>query len=180
MGIYEEQEELFELICEKFSNISGMWTGVEEDTVVYSKTGMLLWSDICLALKIKAKFVSGLHTIEDYVHEFAHIIQKHNEQRAEFLLQLQQFVNEKTGHIYAPDEQLCSEKMPKPLDEDTATKLGKQQFLREEMAFALAVDNLKIAIRNKFGYFKYSTSYYKAQTLDEITDVLFGKDYLYL
>lgn len=177
MGIRENQEWLFDLICDKFSDVSGIRTGIEEDTVVFSKNGMHLWMKICDELKIRADFVSHLMTIEDYVHEWSSIIGKHNVARAVFMERLQKFVEEKTGHIYQPDELLCSELLPKPIDEKTATKLGRQQFLREEMAYANKVGTLKNAVRNRYNYFKYCTPFYEANTINQLTDVLFGKEY---
>ena len=152
MGILESQEKLFDLVSDKFSDVSGLKTGIEEDTVVYSKNGINLWMKICDALKIRADFVPHLITIEDYVHEWAKIIEKYNEKRSVFVERLQRFIAKKTGHVYEPNELLCSELVPKPVDEETVTTLGRQQFLREEMAFALAVGNLKNSVRNRYGY----------------------------
>lgn len=177
MGIFESQEFVFDLICDKFSDVSGIRTGIEEDTVVYAKNGTNLWMKICDELKIRANFVPHLMTIEDYVHEWSSIIAKHNTARTLFVERLQKFVEEKTGHIYAPDELLCSELLPKPIDEATVTKLGRQQYLREEMAYALAVDNLKNAVRNRYNYFKYKASFSEAKTITKLADVLFGKEY---
>lgn len=178
MGIYEEQEWLFDLICDKFSDISGIRTGIEEDTVVYQKNAMLLWMYLSDALKIRTPFVANLITIEDYVHEWDGIIKKHNAARAVFVERLQKFIEEKTGHVYQPDELLCSELAPKPIDEAKATKLEKDQYLREEMAFANKVGTLKNAVRNRYGYFKYSAAFYDAHTINKLADVLFGKEYL--
>lgn len=178
MGISESQEFVFDLVCDKFSDVSGIRTGIEEDTVVFSKNGIKLWMKICDELKIRANFVPHLMTIEDYVHQWSEIIAKHNANRKVFVERLQKFISKKTGHFYDPDELLCSELAPKPIDEETATKLGRQQFHREEMAFALAVDNLKNAVRNRYNYFKYSSAYYEAKSINQIADVLFGKNYV--
>ena len=177
MGIRENQEWLLDLVCEKFSDVSGIRTGIEEDMVVYAKNGTNLWMKICDELKIRANFVPHLMTIEDYVHEWSSIIAKHNEARAIFVERLQKFITDKTGHVYQPDELLCSELLPKPIDEAKATKLEKDQYLREEMAFALAVGKLKNTIRNRYGYFKYNASFYEAKTISQLADVLFGKAY---
>lgn len=177
MGIRENQEWLFDLVSDKFSDVSGLRTGIEEDTVVYAKNGMSLWMKLCDELKIRADFVPHLLTIEDYVHEWSSLIAKHNEERAVFVERLQNFIADKTGHVYAPDEQLCSELLPKPIDEAKATKLEKDQHLREEMAFATKVGTLKNAVRNRYGYFKYCTPFYEAQSINQLADVLFGKEY---
>ena len=177
MGIYESQEWLFDLLCDKFSDVSGLRTGIEEDTVVFSKNGMSLWMKLCESLKIRAKFVPHLMTIEDYVHEWSSIIAKHNAARAVFVERLQKFIADKTGHIYQPNELLCSELLPKQIVEAKATKLEKDQHLREEMAYANKVGSLKNAVRNRYGYFKYCTPFYEANTISELTDVLFGKEY---
>lgn len=177
MGIRENQEWLLDLVCEKFSDVSGIRTGIEEDTVVYQKNSMLLWMYLCDALNIRTNFVPNLRTIEDYVHEWTGIIKNHNTGRAVFIERLQKFIADKTGHIYQPNELLCSELTPKPVDEEMVTKLGEQQFLREEMAFALAVGKLKNTIRNRYGYFKYNASFYEAKTISQLADVLFGKAY---
>ena len=180
MGIKEHQEWLLDLIIEKFSNISGIRTGIDVDTVVYSRNGMLLWMRICEALNIKAKFVPHLQTIEDYVQEFSALVQKHNSQREKFMLQLQQFVAEKTGHTYEFDETLCAEIKPQKLNEKSASKAEKDQHLREEMAFALKLDNLKNAIRNWCKFFKYDSAFYEAENISDLTDALFGKEYRFL
>ncbi len=177
MGIFEEQEWLFDLVSDKFSDISGIRTGIEEDTVVYQKNAMLLWMYISEALKIRTSFVPNLMTIEDYVHEWSGIIKKHNTGREIFIDRLQKFIADRFGREYQPNEQLCSELMPKPIDEAKATKLEKDQYLREEMAFANKVGTIKNAVRNRFGYFKYCTPFYEAQTINRIADVLFGKEY---
>ncbi len=177
MGIFESQEWLFDLVSDKFADVSGLRTGIEEDTVVYTKNGMSLWMKLCETLKIRANFVPHLMTVEDYVHEWSSIIKKHNEARAIFVECLQKFVENKTGHVYAPDELLCSELQPKSIDEAKATKLEKDQYLREEMAFANKVGSLKNAVRNHYRYFKYDTPFYEADTISKLTDVLFGKEY---
>lgn len=177
MGISETHEFIYDLVSDKFSDVSGIRTGIEEDTVVFSKNGMYLWMKICDELKIRANFVPHLMTIEDFVHEWSSIIAKHNDARAVFVERLQKFISEKTGHIYAPDELLCSELLPKPIDEKTVTKLGRQQFLREEMAYANKLGTLKNAVRNRYNYFKYCTPFYEANTINKLTDVLFGKEY---
>lgn len=177
MGISETHEFIYDLVSDKFSDVSGIRTGIEEDTVVYAKNGMNLWLKICDELKIRANFVPHLMTIEDYVHEWSSVIAKHNAARTVFVERLQKFIEEKTGHIYQPDEPLCSELLPSPVDEATVTKLGKQQFHREEMAYALAVDNLKNAVRNRYNYFKYKEAFFKAKNINQLTDLLFGKEY---
>lgn len=177
MGIFETQEWLFDLVSDKFSDVSGIRTGIEEDTVVFSKNGMHLWMKICDELKIRANFVPHLMTIEDFVHEWSSIIAKHNEARAIFVERLQKFITDKTGHVYQPDELLCSELAPKPIDEAKATKLEKDQYLREEMAFANKVGTLKNAVRNRYGYFRYCNAFYQAKTINQLADVLFGKEY---
>lgn len=177
MGIKENQEWLLDLISEKFSDISGIRTGIEEDTVVYQKNAMLLWMYVSDALKIRAKFVANLMTIEDYVQEFYTIVQKHNAKRAAFVSDLQQFVYENCGHTYRPDELLCSELLPEPIDEEKATKLEKDQHLRQEMFFANKLGRLKNAVRNRYKYFKYCEPFYEAKTINQLTNVLFGKEY---
>lgn len=169
MGIFESQEWLFDLISDKFSDVSGIRTGIEEDTVVYSKNGMNLWMRICGALKIKADFVPHLLTIEDYVHEFSSILQKHNAQRKEFLQKLTAFVAQKTGQIFQPQEIIFSNLLPH--SDDAA------QHLREEMNYELKLGNLKNLVRNQYKYFKYKAAFAEAKTLNNMTDVLFGKEY---
>lgn len=177
MGIYEDQEWLFDVIVEKFSEITGLRSGIEEDTMVYTKNAAVLWSAVTKELNIKTPFVRNLTTIEDYVHEFSSILKKHNAQRKEFMLQLQKFIADKFGHTYAPDEVLCSELEPKSIDEKKATKLEQDQYLREEMAFHLKVDKIKEAVRKEYNDDMYKTSFFYARTINQLTDVLFGKEY---
>ena len=169
MGIIESQEWLLDIVIDCYSDISGIKTGVEEDTLVGYGFAVSFWTRVCNAVHLKAQFVPGLHTIEDYVHQLSSLMRKQNASRKVFLQNLAAFVTEKTKRAHHPKEILFNELLPHSVD---AT-----QNLREEMYYVLEVDNLKNLIRSKYGYFQYTQEFVHAQTLDEITDVLFGKEY---
>lgn len=169
MGILEEQEWLEDVITEEFSEITGISTGIESDTVVYYKNAVRLWERVCLKLQIRANFVSCLNTIEDYVHQFVSVLKERNIQREKFEADLTAFIFEKTGRLHDPREVLFNGLLPH--SEDSV------QYCREKMAYELKLGNTKNLIRNKYNYFKDSESFYEAKTVDEIVTVLFGRRY---
>ncbi len=169
MGILEEQEWLEDVITEEFSEITGIRTGIESDTVVYYKNAVRLWERVCLKLQIRAKFVSCLNTVEDYVHQFVSVLKERNIRREKFEADLTAFIFEKTGRLHDPREVLFNGLLPH--SEDSV------QYCREKMAYELKLGNTKNLIRNKYNYFKDSESFYEAKTVDEIVTVLFGRRY---
>lgn len=169
MGILEEQEWLEDVITEEFSEITGIRTGIESDTVVYYKNAARLWERVCLRLQIRANFVSCLNTIEDYVHQFVSVLKERNIRREKFEEDLTRFIFEKTGRLHDPREVLFNGQLPHSQD--------PVQYHREEMAYELKLGNVKILIRNRYKYFKESYEFYKARTIDEFVNVLFGRRY---
>lgn len=171
MGILEEQEWLQDLITEEFSEVSGLYGGIEEDTVVYYKNAAKLWGRLCLRLQIRANFVPGLTIIEDYVHQFDSILKKREKEREKFVEELTGFIYEKTGRLHDPREVLFNGQLPHSDD--------PVQFCREQMAYELKLGNMKNQIRNKYGFYKESFDFYKARTIEELTFALFGRKYLF-
>ncbi len=167
MGIKEKNEGLYELIVEKFSEVSGLHSGIAADTVVYSANAPILWQKICQEIKLKAEFKFGLVTVEDYVSEFASLIKKSNQKRQIFLENLSLFVAEQTGKTYEPDEPIFKEMLPSSTDET--------QRVREEMKYALELQKLKYKIRRFYKFYTDSDSFANAKTIYALTDRLFGK-----
>lgn len=170
MGINGQNEWLQDCIIELFSNVTGLYGGVEGDTVVYTKNKAKLFCRICDELKCKARYHGTLLTIDEFVYHFEAALEEKARLKAAFPQVLQKIAMEFSGYEDALDAQLFGKLMP------TSSK-GLDQRKREEIYYEIKLGGFKNFLRNKYHYFKENEAFYRARTLDDLANVLFYSMY---
>lgn len=170
MGIEEKNEWVLDLIIEEFSNLSGMFGGVDSDVVVYSKNSAKLLSQVSCRLHLKARPVRALMTIGDFAHHFIGLLDDKERQRYNFSLKIQDTIQKITGKRYELDEPVFSDLEPRSQD--------AAQNLREEMYRAVKLGNLKNKLIGIYGYYSSEEAMYRAKTIKDFTNLFFWPEYV--
>lgn len=169
MGITEKNEWVQDIVVEEFSDLTGLLGGIEGDTVVYSKNASLLFGKLVSKFRVKAKFVSGLMTIDDFSHHFVTLIEKKNSQKDAISLIMQKKIEEISGNVYKLNELVYSELLPKSEEPN--------QRLREEMHYCLQLGKLRNKLITIYGAPRDDEKWFSAKTVQQLADIFFWAQY---
>lgn len=169
MGIEEKNEWLLDLVIEEFSNLTGMYGGIDSDVVVYSKNSTILFSHVCVRLRLRAKPLRAVLTLGDFAHHFLWLLEEKERQYQAFCLKVQNSVRDLTGKTYALNEPVFGDLEPTSTDE--------AQYLREEIHQALKLGKLKNKLVSLYGGHYREEAMFKAKTICDFANVFFWPYY---
>lgn len=169
MSITEKNEWVQDIVVEEFSDLTGLLGGIEGDTVVYSKNASVLFGKLISKFRVKANFVSGLMTIDDFSHHFVTLIEKKENQKITISSSIQKKIEEISGKSYRLDELVYSNLLPQSEE--------PVQRLREEMYYFLQLGKLKNKLITIYGTPKNEEKWFNAKTVQQLADVFFWMQY---
>lgn len=169
MGIEEKNEWVLDLVIEEFSNLSGMYGGVDSDIVVYNKNRAKLIAVVSNRLHLKSNDYRGLMTLGDFVYHFIGLLDKKQKQRNDFCVKIQKTVQEISGKLYDFDEAVYNDLAP--------TSKDAAQHLREEIHQALKIGKLRNKLLSIYGISCKEEALYAAKTIRDFANVFFWQNY---